>query len=184
MDSEFLFITELAYQQLKARARILIFSNEEFKSKELTIVSENHEQILKHWLTKLSDFIFQQLRYISQQTIFGFILLETQHRINSLLGDNGGRMFRNTTHSISTIYVSIWDSIDHKYWSVFGIDGNPYAGVFWNKCGINSLFGVSGSKVCLETQTQNIHQFMSVFGILSIPNTGQYLGLLDSRILE
>ena len=84
----------------------------------------------------------------------------------------------------SQILVSIWDSIDPKYWSVFEIDGNPYTGVFWNKCGINSLFGVSGSKVCLETQTQNISPIYvsfrdfvdpkswSVFGFTGFPNTG------------
>ena len=50
-----LLITDLAYQQLKARARILIYSNAEFKSKVLTIVSGVHDQILKQWLTKLVD---------------------------------------------------------------------------------------------------------------------------------
>ena len=39
-----LFITELAYEQLKARAGILIYSYAKFKSKDLTIVSGIHEQ--------------------------------------------------------------------------------------------------------------------------------------------
>ena len=51
-------ITVLAYEQLKDRAEILIFSNAEFKSKDLTIVSGIHEQILKHWLTKSVDDIY------------------------------------------------------------------------------------------------------------------------------
>ena len=43
------FITVIA--KLKSRAGIIIFSNAEFKSKNLTIVSGIHEQILKHWFT-------------------------------------------------------------------------------------------------------------------------------------
>ena len=53
-----LFITELAYKQLKARAGILIYSNAEFKGKDLTIVSGNHEQVSKHLLTKSVDVTF------------------------------------------------------------------------------------------------------------------------------
>ena len=40
-----LFITELAYEQLKARAGFLIYSNAELKGQELTIDSGIHEQI-------------------------------------------------------------------------------------------------------------------------------------------
>ena len=54
----FFFITELAYEYLKARAEILIFSNEEFQSKDLIIVSGIYEQVLKHWLTQSLDVIF------------------------------------------------------------------------------------------------------------------------------
>ena len=46
-----LFITELAYEQLKARTGILIFNNEEFKSKNLNTISGIYEEILKHLLT-------------------------------------------------------------------------------------------------------------------------------------
>ena len=46
-----LFITELAYEQLKARAGIIIYGNAEFKGKDLTIVSGIHEQISNHLLT-------------------------------------------------------------------------------------------------------------------------------------
>ena len=42
-----LFNTELAYEQLKAGAAILIYSNADFKGKNLTIVSGIHEQISK-----------------------------------------------------------------------------------------------------------------------------------------
>ena len=40
-----LFVTELAYKQLKARDGILIYSNAETKGKSLTIVSGIHEQM-------------------------------------------------------------------------------------------------------------------------------------------
>ena len=40
------FDTECAYEQLKARAGILLFINAEFKSKDLIIASGIHEQIL------------------------------------------------------------------------------------------------------------------------------------------
>ena len=53
-----LFITELAYQQLKAGAGELIFSNPEFECKDLIIVNGIHVQILKHWSTKSVDVIF------------------------------------------------------------------------------------------------------------------------------
>ena len=58
--SEFriLSITDLAYEQLKARAGIFIFITAKFKCKDLIIVSGIHELILKHWLTKLVDVIF------------------------------------------------------------------------------------------------------------------------------
>ena len=51
-----LFNTEIVYEQLKAG--IFISSNAEFKSKDLTIVSGIHEQVLKHWLPKSVDVIF------------------------------------------------------------------------------------------------------------------------------
>ena len=54
-----LFITELAYKQLKARAGILIYRNEEVKGKDLIIVSGIHEQFSKHLLTKSVDVTFQ-----------------------------------------------------------------------------------------------------------------------------
>ena len=53
-----LFNNEIAYEKLKSWAGILIFSNAEFKSKELTIVSGIHEQVFKHWLPKSVDVIF------------------------------------------------------------------------------------------------------------------------------
>ena len=52
-----LFITELAYEQLKARAGFLIYSNAEFKGKDLT--NGIHEQNSKHLLTKSVDVTFQ-----------------------------------------------------------------------------------------------------------------------------
>ena len=104
---QILFITELAYEQLKDRAEIPLFSNAEFKSKDLTIVSGIHEQVSRHWLTKSVDVIYYYLGYISQQTLFEIIVLETLNQINSLIGGIGLRVFRNTTHSISPIYVSI-----------------------------------------------------------------------------
>ena len=56
-----LFITELACEQLKARTGNLIFSNKEFKSKNLTNISGFHEQIVQHLLTKSVAVIFQYL---------------------------------------------------------------------------------------------------------------------------
>ena len=53
-----LFITEIAYKQLKARAEVLIYSNEKFKGKDLTIVSGIHGQISKHLLSKSVDVTF------------------------------------------------------------------------------------------------------------------------------
>ena len=58
MDSEFLFFTELACEQIKARAGVLIYSNADFKGKDLTLVSWVHEQISKHLLTKSVDVAF------------------------------------------------------------------------------------------------------------------------------
>ena len=58
MGIPILFITELVYEQLKARAGILISSNAEFKSKDLNIFSGIHKQVLKHWLPKPVDVIF------------------------------------------------------------------------------------------------------------------------------
>ena len=53
-----LLITYLAYRQLKARAGILIYSNAEFKGKDLIVVSGIHEQIPKDLLTKSLDVTF------------------------------------------------------------------------------------------------------------------------------
>ena len=53
-----LSVTEIAYAQWKARARILIYSKAEFKGKDLTIVSGIHEQISEHLLTKSVDNTF------------------------------------------------------------------------------------------------------------------------------
>ena len=53
-----LFISELAYEQLKARSEILIYSKAEFKGKDLTIVSGIHKPISKHLLTKSVDVTF------------------------------------------------------------------------------------------------------------------------------
>ena len=50
-----LFFTELAYEQLRARAGILIYTNVKFKCKDLTIVSGIHEKNFKTWLPKLVD---------------------------------------------------------------------------------------------------------------------------------
>ena len=47
--------TELAYAQLKARAGFLIYSNAEFKGKDLTIVSGIQERISKYLSTKSVD---------------------------------------------------------------------------------------------------------------------------------
>ena len=52
------FTTELTYEQLKARAGIVTYSNVEFKSKDLTIVSGTHHQILNQLLTISVDVIF------------------------------------------------------------------------------------------------------------------------------
>ena len=53
-----LFFTELPFEQSKARAGILIYSNAEFKGKDLNIVSEIYEQVSKRLLTKSVDIIF------------------------------------------------------------------------------------------------------------------------------
>ena len=53
-----LSITELAYEQLKPRARILIYSNAEFKGTDLTIVSRIREQISKHLVYKSVEVSF------------------------------------------------------------------------------------------------------------------------------
>ena len=55
--SEFriLSITEFAYEQLKARVGILIYSNAQYKGKKLTIVSGIQKQISKHLLTESVD---------------------------------------------------------------------------------------------------------------------------------
>ena len=47
-----MLVNDLAYEQLKARAGNFTSNNAEFKSKDLTIVSENQEKFLKHWLTE------------------------------------------------------------------------------------------------------------------------------------
>ena len=53
-----LFITELAYEQLKARAGTIIYGNAELEGKDLIIVSGIHEPISKHLLTKSVDDTF------------------------------------------------------------------------------------------------------------------------------
>ena len=53
-----LFITELAYEKITAKAGIFIYSNAEFKVKDLTLVSGIPEQISKHLLTKSVDATF------------------------------------------------------------------------------------------------------------------------------
>ena len=69
--------------------------------------------------------------YICHQAVFGIIVLETQHRINSLLVVDRLRVFGNKTHSISPNYVSfgnpsipIFDQFepdfsDFKYWGQY-----------------------------------------------------------------
>ena len=81
---------ELAYEQLKTRAGILIYSNAEFKGNDLTIVSGMHERISKRLLTKN--------RWMS-----AFSILETQHPNSSIFGFIGLRVYGNTTLSISSI---------------------------------------------------------------------------------
>ena len=70
---------------------------------------------------------------------------------NSLFGVIVLRVLRNTTHSISPLYASVWDSIDPKYWSVFRFDRISNTGIIWNKFGINSLFGVIGLRMFRNT---------------------------------
>ena len=53
-----LFITELAYEQLKARAGFLVCSDENFKNKDLTLVNGVHEQTFRRCLIKSVDIIF------------------------------------------------------------------------------------------------------------------------------
>ena len=50
-----------------------------------------------------------------------FSFLETQHRIKLMFGVIGVRAYGKTTNIMSPIQVSIWDCINPKYWSVFGI---------------------------------------------------------------
>ena len=45
--------------------------------------------------------------------------------MNSLFGAIELNVIRNTTHSISPIYISIRDSIDPKYWSLLGTSSIP-----------------------------------------------------------
>ena len=53
-----LFITKLAYEELKARAGTLTCSTAEFTGKDLTIISGIHEKIKKRLLTKSVDVNF------------------------------------------------------------------------------------------------------------------------------
>ena len=85
-----LFITEHAYEQLKARARILINSNAEFKGKDLTIVSGIHEQISKQLLTKSADVT---ILYFGNRTPIKFNIWS--HWVE--------RVYENTTHSMQHI---------------------------------------------------------------------------------
>ena len=79
-------VKELAYEQLKARAGTRIYSNAEFKGKDLTIVSGIHGQISKRLLTKSVDVTFQYLRNT------------TLNKFN--FGVIGLRVYGKTTHNI------------------------------------------------------------------------------------
>ena len=46
-DYEFLFFTEIAYEKLKARGGIFIYSNAQFESKDLSICQRNPQTNLK-----------------------------------------------------------------------------------------------------------------------------------------
>ena len=85
---------------MNARAGNFIFSNEEFKIKDLTIVIAIHNQIIKYWLTTSNETTLEYLGYISQLATFGTISLKTQHRIKSLFGVNVLQVFGNKTHSV------------------------------------------------------------------------------------
>ena len=85
-----LFITKLAYEQLKARAGILINSNAEFKGKDLTVVSGIHKQISKQLLTKSVDVTFL---YFGNKTTNEFNIWSRWVE----------RVYENTTHSIQFI---------------------------------------------------------------------------------
>ena len=50
--SRILSITELAYEQLKARGGIIIYSNAQFESKELSIYQRNPQTILKSLINR------------------------------------------------------------------------------------------------------------------------------------
>ena len=97
----FLFITKLAYKQLKARAGTLIYGDAEFKGKDITIVSGIHEQISKYLLT------------MSVETPFD--ILKTQHRIILIFGVIRLTVYGNTTHSKSPTHASIWDCVNWGY---------------------------------------------------------------------
>ena len=94
----------------------------------------------------------------------------------------GLRVYGNTTHNVSPILVSIWDSINPKYWSVFGIDEIPKTGRKWNKYGIYKLFGVFRLRVIrnpTHSKSSSLFsiwdsidpKYWSVIGIPLIPNT-------------
>ena len=85
---------------IKSWAEVLISSDAEFKSKDLTIASGIHQQVLKHWLPK--------------SVMSSFSFLETKHRTISILGVIELRV--HGTHSISTNWVIIWDCVNPKYW--------------------------------------------------------------------
>ena len=92
------------------------------------------------------------------------------------------RVFINTPHRTAyRRFVSIWDSIDLKNWSVFGIDELPNTGITWKKYGRNFLFGVIGLRVYRNTMhsissnevsiCDSIDpKYWSAFGIPSITN--------------
>ena len=58
---------------------------------------------------------------------------------------------QHTTQSMPPIYVSIWDSIDPKFWSEFGADGIPNTEMLWKKYRTNSKYGVIGLRVFRNT---------------------------------
>ena len=98
-----MLVNDLAYEQLKARAGNFTSNNAEFKSKDLTIVSENQEKFLKHWLTEPVNVTFLVFRtYIPASNFSRSCFWKHKHQITSLLGSSKLRVFGNTTHSTST----------------------------------------------------------------------------------
>ena len=63
----------------------------------------------------LVKFNLQYLEYISQQALFGIMVLTTEHRIFFLLGLIELRVFENTIHSLLPNWVKIWGFNNLKY---------------------------------------------------------------------